>query len=81
MHCLFLHILYVVLALIAFPLQGNASYTCDHQGNIRVVMGEDGSLEQVTHYYPFGGIYGDAGLNAELQPYKYNGKELDRMIL
>ena len=54
-------------------------YTCDHQGNIRVVMGEDGSLEQVTHYYPFGGIYGDAGLNAEFQPYKYNGKELDRM--
>ena len=54
-------------------------YTCDHQGNIRVVMGGDGTLEQVTHYYPFGGIYGDAGLNAEFQPYKYNGKELDRM--
>ena len=54
-------------------------YTCDHQGNVRVVMGEDGTLEQVTHYYPFGGIYGDAGLNAGFQPYKYNGKELDRM--
>ena len=69
----------LLLLLVVIPLQGNASHACDHPGNIRVVMGEDGSLEQVTHYYPFGGIYGDAGLNAELQPYKYNGKELDRM--
>ena len=100
MHYLLLHILYISLTLVIFPLQGHAShakysggyatpeeggglrmhyYTCDHQGNVRVVMGEDGTLEQVTHYYPFGGIYGDAGLNAEFQPYKYNGKELDRM--
>nr|WP_308571937.1 RHS repeat-associated core domain-containing protein [uncultured Prevotella sp.] len=42
-------------------------------------MNENGTLEQMTHYYPFGGVYGDAGLNASLQPYKYNGKELDRM--
>ena len=34
-------------------------------------------LEQVTHYYPFGGIFGDATLNAGTQPYKYNGKEFD----
>ena len=70
-------LLFLLLAVI--PLQGNASHACDHQGNVRVVMGGDGTLEQVTHYYPFGGIYGDAGLNAEFQPYKYNGKELDRM--
>ena len=52
-------------------------YTRDHLGNNRTVVSEDGTLEQVTHYYPFGGIYGDATLNAGLQPYKYNGKELD----
>ena len=69
----------LLLILAAIPLQGHASHACDHQGNIRVVMGEDGTLEQVTHYYLFGGIYGDAGLNAEFQPCKYNGKELDRM--
>ena len=54
-------------------------YTQDHLGNNRAVVNEDGTLEQVTHYYPFGSIYGDAGLNASLQPYKYNGKELDRV--
>jgi len=52
-------------------------YTRDHLGNNRTVVSEDGLLEQVTHYYPFGGIYGDATYNAGLQPYKYNGKELD----
>ena len=68
------------LFFAAIPLQGHGSHAFDCQGNIRVVMGEDGTLEQVTHYYPFGGIYGDAGLNAEFQPYKYNGKELERLI-
>jgi RHS repeat-associated protein len=53
-------------------------YTRDHLGNNRAVVNENGTVEQVTHYYPFGGVYGDAGLNASLQPYKYNGKELDR---
>lgn len=52
-------------------------YTQDHLGNNRAVVNEDGTLEQVTHYYPFGDMYGDAGLNASAQP--YNGKELDRM--
>ena len=54
-------------------------YTQDHRGNNRAVINENGTLEQVTHYYPFGGIYGDTGINSSLQPYKYNGKELDRM--
>ena len=54
-------------------------YTKDHLGNNRVVVDEDGTLEQVTHYYPFGGIFGDAGLNTGLQPYKFGDKELERM--
>ena len=65
---------------------GNASvafhyYNQDHLGNIRVVFGEDGTLEQKTHYYPFGAPYTETNsvMNAGLQPYKYNGKELDRM--
>lgn len=54
-------------------------YTCDSQGNICAVVSEDGTVEQVTHYYPFGGTFADAGQNPFLQPYKYAGKELDRM--
>jgi len=40
-----------------------------------------GVVKQVTNYYPFGTPYTESSavLNANLQPYKYNGKELDRM--
>lgn len=53
-------------------------FTQDHLGNNRLVTNEDGTAEQITHYYPFGGTFNDTGLNPELQQYKYNGKELDR---
>lgn len=46
----------------------------DHQGNNRVVVGQSGTAEEINHYYPFGGIFGNTG---NVQPYKYNGKELD----
>ena len=49
-------------------------YLQDHQGNNRVVINESGSVEEVNHYYPFGGIFASSG---NVQPYKYNGKELD----
>ena len=48
-------------------------YLKDHQGNNRVVINQSGSVEETNHYYPFGGVF--AGTN--IQPYKYNGKELD----
>lgn len=54
-------------------------FTRDHLGSIRTMVNENGILEQSLHYYPFGGIYGDACYNADLQGYKYNGKELERM--
>lgn len=54
-------------------------FTRDHIGSIRTMVNENGILEQSIHYYPFGGIYGDACYNADLQGYKYNGKELERM--
>ena len=50
-------------------------YLKDHQGNIRVVANQDGTVEEVNHYYPFGGLFATA---SGVQPYKYNGKELDR---
>ena len=30
-------------------------------------MNENGTIEQVNHYYPFGGVYSDLSYNAELQ--------------
>ena len=54
-------------------------YTQDHLGNNRTVTNEDGTDEQIVHYYPFGGTFNDAGVNASLQQYKYNGKEYDRV--
>ena len=50
-------------------------YLKDHQGNNRVVVAEEGTIEEVNHYYPFGGVFSSTG---DAQPYKYNGKELDR---
>ena len=53
-------------------------YIKDHLGNNRVVLGENGAIEQVNHYYPFGGLMGESKSLASSQRYKYNGKELDR---
>ena len=56
-------------------------YNQDHLGNIREVVNASDSVQQVTNYYPFGAPYADtsAATNADFQPYKYNGKELDKM--
>ncbi len=52
----------------------------DHLGNIRGVIDESGTVEQITNYYPFGAPYSDATTtNPTLQRYKYNGKELELM--
>lgn len=52
-------------------------YLKDHLGNNRVVVNIDGTVEQVNHYYPFGGLFGDS-TGGSVQWYKYNGKEFDR---
>ena len=51
-------------------------YIKDHQGNVRVVADETGKVDEVNDYYPFGGLMSNACNN--VQPYKYNSKELDR---
>ncbi len=52
-------------------------YLKDHLGNVRVVMGQAGAVEQVNHYYAFGSLMRES-TNPGVQPYKYGGKELDR---
>ena len=49
-------------------------YLKDHQGNNRVVLSSGGTAVEVSHYYPFGGVFASTG---NVQPYKYNGKEFD----
>ena len=56
-------------------------YNKDHLGNNREVVSASGSVQQLTNYYPFGAPYADpnAVMGSTLQPFKYNGKELDTM--
>jgi len=54
-------------------------YIQDHLGNNRVVAKADGTVGQINHYYPYGGLMADICTGSDVQPYKYNGKELDRM--
>ena len=49
-------------------------YLKDHQGNNRVVINSSGTVAETNHYYPFGGVF---STSTNVQPYKYNGKELD----
>lgn len=48
----------------------------DYQGSIRAVIDENGTLEEINHYYPYGGLMGAATMG--VQPHKYGAKELDR---
>ena len=50
-------------------------YIKDHLGNNRIVADASGTVEESNQYYPFGLLF--ANSNSNLQPYKYNGKELD----
>ena len=52
-------------------------YLQDYLGNNRVVVKQDGTVEQVNHYYPFGSIIPDICSDQDIQPYKYNGKEIE----
>ena len=51
-----------------------------YNSNNRAVINEFGVVRQVTNYYPFCGVFSTTAYNRgdDLQPYKYNGKELDR---
>ncbi len=43
---------------------------------MRVVADEHGNAEEVNDYYPFGGLMSTSSRQS-VQPYKYNGKELE----
>ena len=51
----------------------------DYQGNVRLVVDGNGTIKQRNDYYAYGGPWGDNASTQGFQPFKYNGKELDRM--
>ncbi len=51
-------------------------YQKDHLGSNRLVVNKGGTIEQVSHYYPYGMSFAE-GTNNSGNQYKYNGKELD----
>lgn len=64
------------MQMISIPLHSTTnSY---HLGNNRMVMHEYYGAEQMNNYYPYGGLMSSStGWN--VQRFKYNGKEFDRM--
>lgn len=60
---------------VSLPDKKYHYYLKDHQGNNRVVTDQNGAVEEANYYYPFGGIFLSTG--GDVQPYKYNSKELD----
>ena len=60
-------------------------YIQDYMGNNRMVVNKNGTTEQVTHYYPYGGVIGDISTNENVQKYKFEGprshqKEIDNLL-
>ena len=66
-------------------IDGLHYYIQDYQGNNRMVLSSDGTIEQVTHYYLYGGVIGDISTNENVQKYKFEGprshqKEIDNLL-
>lgn len=72
---------YKMTDALVYSYDGNNTayhfYIKDHLGSNRVVMSENGMVEQKNYYYPFGGVYGDISTGYDVQGFKFNGKELD----
>ena len=50
-------------------------YIKDYQGNVGIVVRQDGAVAESNEYYPYGGLF---AATTSMQPYKYSSKELDR---
>ena len=56
-------------------MQVRYSYLKNYQGNNSVVLNQNGVVQQINHYYPYGSLMGEV-TNTSSQPYRYGGKEL-----
>ena len=73
---------FTIQAGVLYLTRRRQSLRQDHLGNNRVVMDKNGTVAQATNYYPFGLSHAEypAKNDQHVQPYKFNGKELDRMF-
>ena len=78
-----------VLALLRIPngyvtMSGTTPsyhyYQKDHLGSNRMVTTAGGTVQQISHFYPFGGVFGESS-GATLQRFKFTDKEQDFSIL
>jgi len=53
-------------------------YLNDRLGNHRIVMDATGAVKQVNNFYPSGTSMAERRTDQGIQPYKFEGKELDR---
>ena len=58
-------------------------YVADHLGSMRMVVGSDDTVKETINYYPFGSemrMEDPAQMSSGfVQPYRFTGKELDRL--
>ena len=68
---------------VTFATSGTPTYHYylkDHLGSVRIVMSQDGTVEQRNQYYPDGTLFGKQSTGGTVQPYKFGGKELERTL-
>ncbi len=58
---------------------GYCFYVKDDLGNVRSVHNQNGRCIQTNQYYPFGKVWDDYIWNGSTQPFRFGGKELDKM--
>ena len=61
-----------------YTVDGYCFYIRDYLGSVRALTKQSGQCVQRNLYYPFGGLY-EWMIYENPQPYRYIGKELDRM--
>lgn len=49
-------------------------YVCDYQGSVRLILNEDGQVDEYSNYYPFGSRW-NGGYPRIDNRYQFNGKE------
>jgi len=69
---------YITFQLVAGHVVGTYHfYVTDHQGNIRAIVDENGSIEKYYHYDPYGEVAYESLSSGPVNNYKYSGKEWD----
>ncbi|MDF2802733.1 MAG: repeat protein [Anaerocolumna sp.] len=73
--------IYGVGGLLAFAKGGKVYFVMkDHQGSVRVVADENGNIESMIDYLPFGEVMPNSYGNSDIISYKFTGQEFEKDI-